>query len=210
MEVAVELESRHLRVIVLYADFVGSAETVKSLSPKERKHLYSALLGEMAHVVEDFGGAVLKYMEACVVGFFVLPTAGWTQQIDRALLCTEMMQKVMEHSVGPTVQLDGLPAMGCRIGIDCGDVQVVRVRVEGIFTEVDVFGDVVNASKKICEEAESGEILMGKSLWQLLHASHRIRCRKRTGLEGDEEPYDLYSLGHGQADACSEVNSLSV
>jgi class 3 adenylate cyclase len=210
MEVAVELESRHLRVIVLYADFVGSAETVKSLSPKERKHLYSTLLGEMAHVIEDFGGTVLKYVEECVVGFFVLPTAGWTQQIDRVLLCTEMMQKVMEHSVGPMVQLDGLPAMSCRIGIDCGDLQVARVRAEGIFTEVDVFGDVVNASKKICEEAESGEILMGKSLWQLLHASHRIRCRKRTGLEGDEETYDLYSLGHGQADVSSAINCPNV
>lgn len=190
------MENRQLQLIVLYADLAGLAKTVKSLSPKQLKRLYSILLNEMTHVIGDFGGTVLKYVEDCVVGFFVLPAAGWTQQIDRALLCTEMMQKVMKHSVGPMVQLEGLPVMGCRIGIDCGDVQVVSIRVEGIYTEVDAFGDAMNVSKKICDEAESGEILIGKSLWQLLYASHKMRCKKRKGLVRDGETYDLYSLNY--------------
>jgi class 3 adenylate cyclase len=190
------LEGGQLRLIVLYADFVDSAGIVEGLSPKELKRLYSILLSEIAHVVEDFGGTVLKYVEASVVGFFVLPGAGWTQQIDRVLLCAEMMQKVMRHSVGPMVQLKGLPVMGCRVGLDCGDVQVLGIRVEGIYTEVDVLGDVVGFSKRICGEAESGEILIGKSLWQLFHASHRVRCKKRQGFVRDEEAYDLYSLDY--------------
>lgn len=190
------MEGRQLRLIVLYADFADLAETVKSLSPKELKRLYSILLKEMTQVIVDFGGTVLKYVEECVVGFFVLPAAGWTQQIDRALLCTEMMQKVIEHSISPMVQLEGLPVIGCRIGIDCGDVQVVKIRVEGTYTEADVFGDVVNLSKKISDEAESGEILIGKSLWHLLYASHKMRCEKRKGLVRDGETYDLYSLNY--------------
>ena len=56
--------------------------------------------------------------------------------------------------------------------------------------EVDVLGDVVNASKRICEQAESGEILMGKSLWQLLHASRKLRFKKRRDLVISREPSD--------------------
>ncbi|UCE43729.1 MAG: adenylate/guanylate cyclase domain-containing protein [Candidatus Bathyarchaeota archaeon] len=188
------MENRQLELIVFHADLVGSAENLESLNPKQLKRLYRTLLNEMTHVTRDFGGTALKYVEDCVVGFFVLPTTGWTQQIDRALLCTEMMQKVMKHSVGPIVQLEGLPVMDCRSGIDCGGVQVTSIRAEGIYTEVDAFGDIVNVAKKICDEAESGEILIGKSLWQLLYASHKMRCKKRKSLVRDGETYDLYSL----------------
>ncbi|UCC32968.1 MAG: adenylate/guanylate cyclase domain-containing protein [Candidatus Bathyarchaeota archaeon] len=188
------MENRPLELIVFYADLVCLAETAEILSPKQLKRLSHTLLNEMTNVTRDFGGTVLKYVEDCVVGFFVLPAVGWTQQLDRALLCTEMMQKVMEHSVGPIVQSEGLPAIGFRIGVDCGGVQVLSVRAEGIYTEVDAFGDIVNVAKKICDKAESGEVLIGKNLWRLLHASRKMGCTKRKSLVSDGETYDLYSL----------------
>jgi adenylate cyclase len=190
------MEERQLSIIVLYADFAGSAETVGSMSPKEIRRLYSIPLDEMTHVVEDFGGTVLKYAEKCVVGFFVLPGAGWTELIDRVLLCIEMMQKVMDHSIAPTLRLKGLPMMGCRIGIDCGTVQILGIRVKSIYTDVDVFGDVVDLSRRICDEAESGEILIGKNLWQLLYASHKMRCEKRKDLLRNGDTYELHSLNY--------------
>ena len=116
--------------------------------------------------------------------------------IERVLLCIEMMQKVMVHSIGPILQLRGLPLMGCRVGIDSGTVQILSVRAKGIYTDVDVFGDAVDVSKRICGEAESGEILIGENLWKLLYSSHKMRCEKKKGLVRNGETYQLYSLNY--------------
>lgn len=190
------MEAKQLELIVLYADLVGSTRTVKNLSGKQVSRFYSIFLNEMTHVVNDFGGRILKFVGDCVIGFFVLPKTIWIPHVDRALLCAEMMQKVMRHSISPTAQSEGLPAMNCRIGINYGEVQVIKVGVEGIFAEVDVFGDVMNISKKICDKADSDEILIGKNLWQLLHTSHKMRCNTSKSLERDGETYNLYSLDY--------------
>lgn len=183
-----------LEFIVIYSDLVGSTKTVKNLTPKQVRLFYSIFLNEMTNVINDFGGRVLKCVGDCIIGFFILPDAGWIQQVDSVFLCVKMMAKVMKESISPVAQAEGLPAMSCRIGVDCGQVQVVKIGVEGIYTEVDVFGDVMNITKKICDRAKSGEILVGKHLWDLFYTSHKAFCKKTTSLQRDGELYDLYVL----------------
>ncbi len=152
----------------------------------------------MTNVINDFGGKILKYVGDCVIGFFILPSVGWIPIVDNVFLCVQMMQKIMMHSISPIAQSESLPAMSCRIGVDCGEVQVIKVGVEGIYTEVDVFGDVMNIAKKICDQAECGEIFIGKNLWDIFYTSHKLKCKKTKPLMRDEESYDLYSLHYQQ------------
>jgi len=188
------MEDKQLELIVIYTDLVGSTRAVKNLNPKQVRRFYPIFLNEMTQVINDFGGRVLKYVGDCVIGFFILPSAGWTPQVDSVFLCVQMMQKIMAYSISPIAQSEGLPAMNSRIGVDCGEVQVINVGVKGIYTEVDVFGDVMNVAKKICDKADSGEILIGKNLLNLLYTSHKAKCKKTKSLMRDEVPYDLYSL----------------
>jgi class 3 adenylate cyclase len=183
-----------LDFIVIYSDIVGSTKTVKNLTPNQVRRFYPIFLNEMTNVINDFGGRVLKYVGDCIIGFFILPNEGWIPQVDRVFLCVKMMARIMKDSISPVAQGEGLPAMSCRIGADCGEVQVIKIGVEGIYTEVDVFGDVMNVTKKICDQAKSGEILVGKNLWDLFYTSHKERCEKTKSLQRDGESYDLYAL----------------
>ncbi len=183
-----------LDLIVIYSDIVGSTKTVKHLSPKQVRRFYSIFLNEMTHVIGDFGGRVLKYVGDCIIGFFVLPNKGWISQVDSVFLCIKMMDKIMKESISSIAQAEGLPAMSCRIGADCGEVQVIKIGVEGIYTEIDVFGDVMNITKKICDKAQSGEILVGKNLWELFYSSHKGQFEKAKSLKRNGESYNLYKL----------------
>ncbi len=183
-----------LTFIVIYSDIVGSTKTVKNLTPQQVRRYYSIFLNEMTSVINDFGGRVLKYVGDCIIGFFILPDEIWIPQVDRAFLCVKMMAKVMKDSINPVAQAEGLPAMSCRIGVDCGQVQVIKIGVEGIYTAVDVFGDVMNITKKICDKAKTGEIMVGKNLCGLFHATHKMQCKKAKPLQRAEESYTVYSL----------------
>jgi len=188
------LENKQLELVVLYADLVGSTKSVKNLDPNQVRRFYTIFLNEMTYVINDFGGRILKYVGDCVIGFFGLPSVGWIPQIDNSVLCALIMQKVMTYSISPIAQSEGLPPMSCRIGMDYGEVQVVNIGVKGIYTEVDVFGDAMNIAKKICDEAQSREILIGKNLWQLIYTSYKMRCQKKKSLVRNGDSYDLYSL----------------
>lgn len=190
------MEGKQLEIVVLYADLVGSTKTVGKLSPKKIPRYYTIFLNEMTNVINDFGGRILKYVGDCIIGFFALPSRGWISTVDQATLCALTMKDIMEFSISPVAKSENLPQMSCRIGTDFGEVQVVKIGVEGIYLTVDILGDVMNIASKICAKAEAGEILLGANLWKLLYTSHKMMCTKTKTLELNGSPYDLYSLSY--------------
>jgi len=187
-------KGRQIDLLVLYCDLVGSTRTVMSLEPRQVKRFYKIFLDEMTHVIDDFGGHILKFVGDCIIGLFIMPNVGWIPYVDSAILCAEMMQNVMKHSISPTVESEGLPPMRCRIALDYGEVQVVEVGVEDIYMSVDVFGNVMNVTSKILSKAEPEEVLIGRNMWDLLYTTHRTRCKKTETLEIDGNPYEIYML----------------
>ena len=188
------MEDKRFELIVLYADIVGSTKLVKNLNQKQIRRFYPIFLNEMTYVINDFGGRILKFVGDCIIGFFILSKIGWILQVDSAVWCAQMMQKIMKYSINPIAQFEGLPFMRCRIGMDLGEVQIIKVGIEGIYTEVDVFGDVMNISKKICDNAEPEEILIGKNLWNLIYTKYKMRSKKVNPIIRYKESYDLFSL----------------
>lgn len=188
------MENFEIEIIVIYSDLVGSTKTVQELDPKQVRRYYRLFLNEMTNVIHDMGGSVLKFVGDCIIGFYVLPKKGWISYVDRAISCVCLMQKVMKNSINPVANNEGLPDVKSRIGIDSGYVQVLEVGVEGIYTTVDIFGDVMNISSKICDTADPGEILLGENIWRLIYADFMARCHKKDSIMIKDREYDIYSL----------------
>ena len=183
-------------IFVIYCDLVGSTRTVKNLKPRQIRRYYTIFLNEMTNVINDFGGRILKYVGDCIIGLFILPEIGWIPYVDNAVLCSKMMMKVMKYSIDPIAQSEGLPSMSCRIGADIGEVQVIKVGVEDIYTNIDVFGNVMNITSKICGKAVAEEILFGKNLWNLIYISHKLKCKNTKTLDLNGISYKVYSLSY--------------
>ena len=181
-------------IIVIYSDLVGSTKTVHELNSLQVRRYYRIFLNEMTNVINDLGGSVLKFVGDCIIGFYILPDTGWIPFIDRAITCVTLMQKVMKESINSVATSEGLPEMSSRISIDYGRAQVLKVGVEGIYTTIDFFGDVMNITSKICNFAEPSEILLGENIWKLIYTDYIIRCDKKSSMMIKNSEYDIYSF----------------
>jgi class 3 adenylate cyclase len=173
---------------------VGSTGIVRKLTRKQIPIFYKIFSNEIIHVISDFGGTVYKPVGDEIISVFPIPETGWIPVIDDSIRCARYMRDVTKYVISPIAESIGLPRIQCRIGADYGEAQIVNIGVEGIFLSTEIFGDVMNTAAKIRGEAKPGEIAVGESLYQLLHASYKLRCKELTPQKKNDSEYKVYWL----------------
>jgi len=156
------------KMIVMYVDLVGSTQMVMDLPQKQLAMIVSSFAQEMAYVIKQHGGYILKFVGDAVIGYF--PEKDGSANIaDRAVSCAESMLKVVKTGINPVLQQYDYPDLAIKIGIDFGENTIIRYGDNEEKSHVDLLGSSMNIAAKIQGHAQQDQILIGGEVYTKLH-----------------------------------------
>jgi DNA-binding SARP family transcriptional activator len=157
-------------VTFLFTDVVGSTELLDQLGDTAADKVRQVHFALLRHVLAAHGGAEVKSLGDGLMVAFASPLA--------AVTCAVEMQKAVSRATaGPA------GSVAVRIGLHAG---------EPTQDEGDFFGTPVVVAKRLCDQAQGGQILASVLVWDLVgrHRDHGCSFRPlgRLPLKGLSDP----------------------
>ena len=165
-----DLVSSRVNMIVLYVDLVGSTDITLSLPEEKVAIIISSFAQEMAEVIRQHDGYVLKFVGDAVIGYFIaeaLPLLA----ADNAVNCAKTMITLVEKGLNPILNQYDYPELKIKIGMDFGKNIIVRYGANKEKSHVDILGPAMNIASKIQHVAEPNQILIGEDVYTRIHPS---------------------------------------
>ena len=193
-----DLVSSRVNMIVLYVDLVGSTDITLSLPEEKVAIIISSFAQEMAEVIRQHDGYVLKFVGDAVIGYFIaeaLPLLA----ADNAVNCAKTMVTLIEKGINPILNQYDYPELKIKIGMDFGKNIIVRYGSDKEKSHVDILGPAMNIGAKIQHTAEPNQILIGEDVYTRLHPSiqktfERVVWTKTKWKYHDRETGKLYPV----------------
>jgi len=193
-----ELVSSRVDMIVLYVDLVGSTDITLSLPEEKVAIIISSFAQEMAAVIVQHDGYVLKFVGDAVIGYFIaeaLPLLA----ADNAVNCAKALITVIEKGMNPILNQYDYPELKVKIGMDYGKNIIVRYGADKEQSHVDILGPAMNIAAKIQHTAQPNQILIGEDVYTRLHPSiqqsfERVVWTKTKWKYHDRETGKLYPV----------------
>ena len=157
-----------LDMVVLYVDLVGSTTMTLEMPAEKIAIIMSSFAQEMAAVIRQHHGYVLKFVGDAVIGYFV---GEGTLSGDNAVNCAKSMMSVIQKGINPILNQYDYPDLMVKIGVDFGQNIVVRYGADVEHSHVDLMGPAMNIAAKIQNMAKPNQILIGSDVYQRLHPS---------------------------------------
>jgi len=155
-----------LDMVVLYVDLVGSTTMTLEMPPEKIAIIISSFSQEMAAVIRQHHGYVLKFVGDAVIGYFV---GDKMQTGDNAVNCAKSMISIIQKGINPILNQYDYPDLMVKIGVDFGQNIVVRYGADAENSHVDLMGPAMNIAAKIQNMAKPNQILIGSDVYQRLH-----------------------------------------
>ncbi|MFQ5476168.1 MAG: adenylate/guanylate cyclase domain-containing protein [Nitrosopumilus sp.] len=157
-----------LNMVVLYVDLVGSTTMTLEMPAEKIAIIVSSFSQEMAAVIRQHHGYVLKFVGDAVIGYFVSEeNEGITA--DNAVSCAKSMLTIIQKGINPILNQYDYPDLMVKIGVDFGQNIVVRYGSDIEHSHVDLMGPAMNIASKIQSMAKPNQILIGDDVHQRLH-----------------------------------------
>ena len=195
---------KHIEMAVMYVDLVGSTHMALEIPPKMVAIIMSAFAQEMAYVIKQYNGYVLKFVGDAVIGYFV---AGANPLLAayNAVNCARTMISVIRDGINPILGQYYYPELKAKIGIDCGQSVVVRYGSDAKMSHVDLIGPVMNIAAKIQSKAAANHILIGSDVYDRLHPEAKRMCRL---MKWDKDEWSYRSRKSGGIYSVYEVSPI--
>ena len=159
-----------LDMVVLYVDLVGSTTMALEMPSEKIAIIMSSFAQEMAAVIRQHHGYVLKFVGDAVIGYFVAE-GNSLLTADNAVNCAKSMNIVIQKGINPILNQYDYPDLMVKIGVDFGQNIVVRYGSDEINSHVDLMGPAMNIAAKIQNMAKPNQILIGSDVCQRLDSS---------------------------------------
>jgi class 3 adenylate cyclase len=159
---------KKINIVVLYVDLVGSTTMTLELPAEKLATIISSFSQEMASVIRQHKGFVLKFVGDAVIGYFNA-TDNTLLASDDAVNCAKSMISVIEKGINPILNQYDYPDLMVKIGVDYGQSIIVRYGANETTSHVDLMGPVMNISSKIQGMAKPNQILIGQDVYQRIH-----------------------------------------
>ena len=182
-----------ISMVVLYVDLVGSTQLVLELPQKQLASIVSSFAQEMAYVIKQHNGYVLKFVGDAVIGYFV--NKDGMRVADSAVSCAESMIKVVKVGINPLLQQYDYPDLKIKIGMDYGENVIIRYGSDEKESHVDLLGPSMNMAAKIQGRTQPDQILIGEEVYTKLHQSVQKYFEK---IQWDENEWNYKSKTTGQ------------
>jgi adenylate cyclase len=157
-----------LDMVVLYVDLVGSTTMTLEMPPEKIAIIISSFSQEMAAVIRQHHGYVLKFVGDAVIGYFV---GEGMHTGDNAVNCAKSMISIIQKGINPILNQYDYPDLMVKVGVDFGQNIVVRYGADVEHSHVDLMGPAMNIAAKIQNMAKPNQILIGSDVYERLHPS---------------------------------------
>lgn len=157
-------------MVVLYVDLVGSTTMTLEMPAEKIAIIISSFSQEMAAVIRQHHGYVLKFVGDAVIGYFVRDENGLLAA-DNAVDCAKSMISIIQKGINPILNQYDYPDLMVKIGVDFGQNIVVRYGSDIRNSHVDLMGPAMNIAAKIQNMAKPNQILIGNDVYLRLHPS---------------------------------------
>ena len=157
-------------MMVLYVDLVGSTVMMLELPEEKLAIIISSFAQEMAAVIKQFDGYVLKFVGDAAIGYFVVDESQLIVA-DNVVNCAKSMIAVIKKGINPILNQYDYPDLMVKIGIDFGKNIIVRYGANAEKSYVDLIGPPMNIAAKIQAFAKPDQILIGDDVYTRLHPS---------------------------------------
>ena len=174
-------------MMVLYVDLVGSTSMMLELPEEKIATIISSFAQEMANVIRQHNGYVLKFVGDAVIGYFVAEQDSLIKA-DTAVDTAKSMITAIEKGINPILNQYDYPDLMVKIGIDFGNNLVVRYGGDKEKSPVDLMGPAMNIAAKIQSLARPNQILIGDDVYTRLHPSTQ-KTFERVVWKDDEWKY---------------------
>ena len=155
-----------LDMVVLYVDLVGSTTMTLEMPAEKIAIIVSSFSQEMAAVIRQHHGYVLKFVGDAVIGYFVSEDNRGLNVADNAILCAKAMILIIQKGINPILNQYDYPDLMVKIGVDFGQNIVVRYGADVLHSHVDLMGPAMNIAAKIQNTAKPNQILIGDDVFQ--------------------------------------------
>ncbi len=166
-----------LDMIVLYVDLVGSTKMALEMPSEKIAIIISSFAQEMAAVIRQHHGYVLKFVGDAVIGYFVAESNSLLTA-DNAVNCAKSMNTVIQKGINPILDQYDYPDLMVKIGLDFGQNIVVRYGNDETHSHVDLMGPAMNIAAKIQSMAKANQILIGSDVCKRLHPTSQKDFKK--------------------------------
>jgi PAS domain S-box-containing protein len=184
-----ELGGSRAEITVLFADIRGFTSFAEQLDPVELVTVLNQYLATAADAVLQQEGTIDKFMGDAVMAWFNAPIA----QIDhpmRAIRAALVMQSRIKalHDRLPETQ-----HLSFGVGIHTGEAVLGLVGTEKRL-EYTAMGDCVNTTKRLQENAVSGQILISAQTYTLVQRNVVVRAVEPMLVKGKRAPLEVYEV----------------
>ena len=169
---------KKINIVVLYVDLVGSTTMTLELPAEKLATIISSFSQEMASVIRQHKGLVLKFVGDAVIGYFNAEDNPLLVS-DNAVNCAKSMMTVIEKGINPILNQYDYPDLMVKIGVDYGQSIVVRYGSNETTSHVDLMGPVMNISSKIQGMAKPNQILIGQDVFQRIHPTTQKNFKEK-------------------------------
>jgi len=161
-----------LGMVVLYVDLVGSTTMTLEMPTEKIAIIISSFAQEMAAVIREYHGYVLKFVGDAVIGYFVSDEDEiyGTEAADDAVNCAKSMISVIQKGINPILNQYDYPDLMVKVGVDFGQNIIVRYGSDVKHSHVDLMGPPMNIAAKIQNMAKPSQILIGDDVFQRIHS----------------------------------------
>ena len=159
---------KKIDMAVVYVDLVGSTTMTLELPEEKVAIIISSFAQELAYVIRQYGGYVLKFVGDAVIAYFIAED-NQLKTADNVVDCAKSMITAIEKGINPILNQYDYPDLRVKIGIDCGKVLVIRYGADEKRAPVDLMGPVMNIAAKIQSFAKPNQILIGSDVYTRLH-----------------------------------------
>jgi adenylate cyclase len=195
--------SSKIPLIIIYADLVGSTTMSMTLSIDKLVDVIRVFAHEISHVVDSYGGYVLKYAGDAVISFFPGRVNNKDKYLapDTAVECGKSMINVIKETNGIFNKKFGYPELFTKIGIDAGENAIVQYGYDQD-SPIDILGYSMNIASKITSLTGANKISIGESVYKSLdhktqrefHELSMPDNRWKYINYGTDRPYKVYTL----------------
>jgi len=178
-------------VTIMFSDIRGFTPLSEHLGPEQVVDLLNRYLGEMAAIVEKYGGTVSEFVGDSILAFFGAPV-DHSDSPSRAVACAVEMQMAMEAINRDNVQ-SGLPEVAMGIGVNTGEVVVGNIGSEKR-AKYGVVGHAINLTARVESSTIGGQILISSATYEKVKDTVIIKQEQKIRLKGVEEEVVLYDV----------------
>lgn len=179
--------SQHREVALLFSDVRDFSGFSQRNPPEEVVKVVNIYLDLQARIIEQYFGAVDKFMGDQVMAVF----EGAKRVINLMNAAVAIQKTIVELNLQRQKNHEEFLTVG--IGINIGHAVIGNIGSKDRM-DYTVVGDVVNMASRFCDVAKSGQIITSTKLYNQINPHHSAINLGTIKIKGRDEPVDICEI----------------